>query len=67
VAELALLDKDGKTIEQSWWTIAYVSSEEAQKERIHAFSNQDLIRILALTAQGISAVLYARRIFHAVA
>jgi beta-galactosidase len=32
VAELALLGKDGKTIEQSSWTIAYVSSEEATKE-----------------------------------
>ncbi|MCS0583541.1 beta-galactosidase [Massilia pinisoli] len=32
VAELALLGKDGKTIEQSSWTIAYVSSEEAAKE-----------------------------------
>jgi beta-galactosidase len=32
VAELALLDRDGKTIEQSAWTIAYVSSEEATKE-----------------------------------
>ena len=32
VAEIALLDRDGKTIEQSGWTIAYVSSEEASKE-----------------------------------
>jgi beta-galactosidase len=32
VAELALLDKQGKTIEQSGWTIAWVSSEEANKE-----------------------------------
>jgi beta-galactosidase len=32
VAELALLDKQGKTMEQSGWTIAYVSSEEANKE-----------------------------------
>jgi beta-galactosidase len=32
VAELALLGVDGKTIEQSSWTIAYVSSEEASKE-----------------------------------
>jgi len=32
VAELALLGPDGKTIEQSGWTIAYVSSEEANKE-----------------------------------
>lgn len=32
VAELALLDADGKTVEQSAWTIAYVSSEEANKE-----------------------------------
>jgi beta-galactosidase len=32
VAELSLLGRDGKTIEQSGWTIAYVSSEEANKE-----------------------------------
>lgn len=32
VAELALLDKNGKTIEQSAWTIAWVDSEEAHKE-----------------------------------
>jgi beta-galactosidase len=32
VAELALLDRDGKTIEQSAWTIAYVDSEEANRE-----------------------------------
>jgi len=32
VAELGLLDKDGKTLDQSSWTIAYVSSEEASKE-----------------------------------
>ena len=32
VAEIALLDKHGKTINQSAWTIAYASSEEARKE-----------------------------------
>ena len=32
VAELALLDKDGKTLDQSNWTIAWVDSEEATKE-----------------------------------
>ena len=32
VAELALLGVDGKTLNQSNWTIAYVSSEEATKE-----------------------------------
>jgi beta-galactosidase len=32
VAELALLGKDGKPLNQSNWTIAYVSSEEASKE-----------------------------------
>ncbi|MFZ6721951.1 beta-galactosidase [Undibacterium sp. Ji49W] len=32
VAELALLGVDGKTLNQSSWTIAYVSSEEANKE-----------------------------------
>ena len=32
VAELALLGGDGKPIEQSGWTVAYVSSEEANKE-----------------------------------
>jgi beta-galactosidase len=32
IAELALLDKDGKTLDQSNWTIAYVDSEEADKE-----------------------------------
>jgi len=32
IAELALLDKGGKTLDQSNWTIAYVDSEEATKE-----------------------------------
>jgi beta-galactosidase len=32
VAEIALLDKNGKTLNQSSWTIAYASSEEAGKE-----------------------------------
>jgi len=32
VAELALLGGDGKPIEQSGWTVAYVSSEEADRE-----------------------------------
>lgn len=32
VAEIALLDKNGQTINQSTWTIAYASSEEARKE-----------------------------------
>jgi beta-galactosidase len=32
IAELALLDRDGKTLDQSNWTIAYVDSEEATKE-----------------------------------
>ncbi|PWF39490.1 beta-galactosidase [Massilia glaciei] len=32
VAEIALLDKNGKTLNQSNWTIAYASSEEARKE-----------------------------------
>jgi beta-galactosidase len=32
VAEIALLDTAGKTIEESGWTIAYASSEEASKE-----------------------------------
>ncbi len=32
VAEIALLDKHGKTLNQSNWTIAYASSEEAKKE-----------------------------------
>ncbi|QJE01895.1 beta-galactosidase [Massilia forsythiae] len=32
VAEIALLGRDGKTLDQSDWTIAYVSSEEASKE-----------------------------------
>ena len=32
VAELSLLDKDGKTLDQSNWTIAWVDSEEADKE-----------------------------------
>jgi beta-galactosidase len=32
VAELSLLDKDGKTLDQSNWTIAWVDSEEATKE-----------------------------------
>jgi len=32
VAELSLLDKDGKTLEQSAWTVAWVDSEEANKE-----------------------------------
>lgn len=32
VAELALLDRDGKTIEQSAWTIAWVDSEEQTRE-----------------------------------
>jgi beta-galactosidase len=32
VAEIALLDKKGKTLNQSTWTIAYASSEEARKE-----------------------------------
>jgi beta-galactosidase len=31
VAEIALLGKDGKTINQSLWTIAYASSEELSK------------------------------------
>jgi beta-galactosidase len=32
VAEIALLGADGKPLDQSSWTIAYVSSEEANKE-----------------------------------
>jgi beta-galactosidase len=32
VAEIALLDKDGRPLDQSSWTIAYASSEEASKE-----------------------------------
>ena len=32
VAELSLLDQDGKTLDQSNWTIAWVDSEEATKE-----------------------------------
>ncbi len=32
IAELALLGQDGKTLNQSLWTIAYASSEEATKE-----------------------------------
>jgi beta-galactosidase len=32
VAEIALLDKRGKTLDQSSWTIAYASSEEATRE-----------------------------------
>ena len=32
IAELALLGADGKTLNQSAWTIAYASSEEAKKE-----------------------------------
>lgn len=32
IAELALLGKDGKTLNQTLWTIAYASSEEASKE-----------------------------------
>jgi beta-galactosidase len=32
VAELSLLDKDGKPLDQSNWTIAWVDSEEATKE-----------------------------------
>jgi len=32
IAELALLDKNGKTLDQSNWTIAWVDSEEADKE-----------------------------------
>jgi beta-galactosidase len=32
VAEIALLDKAGKPLNQSSWTIAYASSEEARKE-----------------------------------
>jgi beta-galactosidase len=32
VAELALLDATGKTIEQSAWTVAYASSEELERE-----------------------------------
>jgi beta-galactosidase len=32
VAEIALLDKHGKTLNQSAWTIAWVSSEESGKE-----------------------------------
>ncbi|MBD8531050.1 MULTISPECIES: beta-galactosidase [unclassified Massilia] len=32
VAEIALLDASGKTLNQSAWTIAYASSEEAGKE-----------------------------------
>jgi beta-galactosidase len=32
VAEIALLDKNGKPFDQSGWTIAYASSEEASKE-----------------------------------
>jgi beta-galactosidase len=32
VAEISLLDKNGKTINQSNWTIAYASSEEGRKE-----------------------------------
>lgn len=31
-AEIALLDKDGKVLDQSGWTIAYASSEETGKE-----------------------------------
>ncbi|WEF33878.1 beta-galactosidase [Pseudoduganella chitinolytica] len=32
IAELALLGADGKTLNQSSWTVAYASSEEARKE-----------------------------------
>jgi beta-galactosidase len=32
VAEIALLDSKGQTLNQSTWTIAYASSEEARKE-----------------------------------
>ncbi|MBB3222764.1 beta-galactosidase [Pseudoduganella umbonata] len=32
IAELALLGRDGKTLNQTLWTIAYASSEEASKE-----------------------------------
>lgn len=32
IAEIALLDKAGKTLNQSNWTIAYASSEEAKKQ-----------------------------------
>ena len=32
VAEIALLDKNGKTINQSAWTVVYASSEELTKE-----------------------------------
>lgn len=32
VAEIALLGRDGKTLNQQAWTIAYVSSEELKKE-----------------------------------
>jgi len=32
VAELALLDADGKPIDESNWTIAYVDSEESERE-----------------------------------
>jgi beta-galactosidase len=32
IAEIALLGKDGKTLNQSNWTIAFASSEEATKE-----------------------------------
>jgi beta-galactosidase len=32
VAELSLLDKDGKLLDQSNWTVAWVDSEEATKE-----------------------------------
>ncbi len=32
IAEIALLGADGKTLNQSNWTIAYASSEEAKKE-----------------------------------
>ncbi|GGX79751.1 beta-galactosidase [Massilia dura] len=32
IAELALLGKDGKTLNQTLWTIAFASSEEASKE-----------------------------------
>jgi beta-galactosidase len=32
IAELALLDKDGKVLDQSNWTVAYVDSEEADRE-----------------------------------
>ena len=32
VAELSLLDRDGKTLDQSNWTIAWVDSEESNRE-----------------------------------